>query len=263
MKKSIYDKLEDIPQADRDENNYQMCSDAGSPNNGKWVLLLDGAHPVQAKNTELLSEKAGTMKKTEHDSIVGQKDGQIAQLTNDLATAKTTSGIPAGQVAVPAEDATLLSQVKQLGDFATIKTKVDEYAVLKERDDANTRKTLLTDAANAHGLNPDAFVSLAELHKIAEKLEMREVPDPKKPAEKVKHFFVKGKDAVGADTAVVLSDYVKTDDNFKPFLPSLTTTDKSTVKVPKTGHGEPVKEGSPASNYINRTYGRREKAKQE
>lgn len=259
MKKSVYEKLEDIPQIDRDENNYQLCSDAGSPNNGKWVLLLDGAHPVQMKNTELLSEKAGLIKRTEHDSLVQQKDTEISRLSNELQAAKTNSGIPAGQVAVPAEDATLLTQVKQLGEFKDIKAKVDEYTVLKQKDEANTRKTLLTEAANAHGFNPDAFVSLAELKNLAPTLEMREVPDPKKPAEKVRHYFVKHKDANGADASTLLTDYVNNTDDFKPFLPSLTSvSEKPKVRIPNQGGGDPPKETSAAKNYINSRYKRPE-----
>lgn len=257
MKKSVYDKLEDIPQIDRDENNYQLCSDAGSPNNGKWVLLLDGAHPVQMKNTELLSEKAGMIKKAEYDTAIKQKDTEITRLSGELTAAKSQSGLPAGQVAVPAEDAALVTQVKQLGKFEDIKAKVDEHTVLKQKDEANTRKTLLTEAATAHGFNPDAFVSLAELKNLAPVLEMREVPNPKKPEEKVKHYFVKGKDSAGADTSTLLTDFVKNSDDFKPFLPSLTTvTDKSKVRIPNNDVGTPPKDTSAAKSYINSRYKR-------
>ncbi len=256
MKKSIYEKLEDIPQPDRDENNYQLCSDAGSPNNGKWVLLLDGAHPVQAKNTELLSEKAGTVKKTEHDTLIQQKDTEITRLTTELNTAKAQQGLPAGQVAVLAADAALLTQVKQLGEFDEVKKKVDEYQTLKEKDEAVTRQTLLKEAATAHGINPDAFVSLGELHKLAEKLDKREIDDGKGKGEKVTHYFVKGKDESGGETAVVLSDFIKADANFKPFLTSLTaTSDKSNkVKIPNQSTGDVVAEKGAGRAYISSRY---------
>lgn len=260
MKKSVYDKLEDIPQADRDENNYQLCTDAGSVNNGKWVLLLDGAHPVQMKNTELLGEKA--KKETEHQTAVSQKDAEISRLNGELKTAKESSGLPAGQVAVTTEDHQLLGQVKQLGEFKDIKAKVDEYAVLKEKDEANTRKTLLTEAATAHGINPDAFVSLAEIHKLAEKLDKREIDDGKGKGGKVTHYFVKGKDANGGDTATVLSEFIKSDDNFKPFLPSLTqqVSEKQSVKIPNQNVGDPPKDASAAVSYVSRTYGPKQKS---
>ncbi len=256
MKKSVYEKLEDIPQADRDENNYALCTDAGSPNNGKYVLLLDGAHPVQAKNTELLSEKAG--KETAHQTVIAQKDAEISRVNAELQTAKTANVLPAGQVAVTLDDSNLLAQVKQLGEFAQIKAKVDEYQTLKEKDEANTRKTLLSEAATAHGLNSDAFVSLAELKNLAPNLEKREIDDGK--GTKVPHYFVKHKDAAGADASTVLSDYVKNSDDFKPFLPSLTAVqDKSKIKIPPNGIGEPPSDKGAGQSYINSRYKRPDK----
>jgi hypothetical protein len=256
MKRSIYERLEDIPQGDRDENNYQLCSDAGSPNNGKWILLLDGAHPVQMKNTELLSEKAGTVKKSEHDAAIAAKDTEITRLSSELQTTKTQLGLPAGQVAVLAADAALLTQIKQLGEFDDIKKKIDEYPTLKEKEESATRKTLLKAAAQAHGINPDAFISLAELHKLAEKLDKREIDDGKSKGDKVTHFFVKGKDENGGDTTVVLSDFIKTDVNFKPFLTSLTATADKTnkVKIPGQGAGDIVAEKGAGRAYISSKY---------
>lgn len=260
MKKSIYDKLEDIPQIDRDENNYQLCTDAGSPNNGKYVLILDGAHPVQAKNTELLVEKSqrDAAQTAAINAAVAPKETEIINLKAALTTAQTQTGLPAGQIAVPAEKVQVLNQFESLGKFEEVKAKVEEHGTLKEQTEAAMRKTLYSDAAKAHDLEPDAFTALAEQQKLHERLEMREVPDPKKPTEKVKHYFVKGKDAAGADTSTVLGDFVKADDFFKPFVASLTAKPDggNGRRIPDQGVGNPPKETSGGKVYINKAYKR-------
>jgi hypothetical protein len=258
MKKSVYDKLEDIPQIDRDENNYVLSSetDQSKPTFGKYILLLDGAHPVQAKNAELLGKES--QRETEKQQAVTQavapKDAEIQRLTGELQTAKAQPGLPAGHVAVPLEDHQILQQIKPLGDFKDVKAKIVEFDELKQKDEANTRKELFAEAAKAHGLNVEAFAPLAEQQKLHEKLEMRELPDPKKTTEKVKHYFVKGKDAAGADTSAILGDFVKTDPVFKPFIDSLTRVDKKTPRVPVQEHGETPSDSSAASAYVNKMY---------
>ncbi len=258
MKKSVYNKLEDIPQIDRDENNYVLSSetDPSKPTFGKYVLLLDGAHPVQARNTELLTkESQREAEKQQAVSLaVAPKDSEITRLSAELQTAKAQPGLPAGHIAVSLEDHQILQQIKPLGEFKDVKAKIDGFEELKKKDEANTRKELLTEAAKAHGLNPEAFVALAEVKNLAPNLEMRELPDPKKPELKVKHYFVKGKDAAGADSSTLLSDFVKTSDDFKPFLPSLTAVGKPAPRVPNQEHGELPKESSAANAYVNKMY---------
>jgi hypothetical protein len=257
MKKAIYDKLEDIPQTDRDENNYQLAADG--PNAGKYVLLIDGAHPVMVKNSQLLAKESQREieKQQAVAAAVAPKDTEIARLSTELQTAKTQTGLPAGQVAVAAEDAQILNQFKALGAFDEVKAKLDEHGTLKEQTEAITRKTLFAEAAKAHGLDPEAFATLAEQRKLHEKLEMREVPDPKKPTEKVKHYFVKAKDANNADTSVVLGEFVQNDNAFKPFINSLTVVSQgggNSRRIPEQGVGGVPKETSAAKSYINSRY---------
>lgn len=258
MKKPFYDKLEDIPQIDRDENNYQQVTTG--PNAGKYVLLIDGTHPVMVKNTELLAKESQREieKQQAVAAAVAPKDTEIARLTNELQQEKAKTGLPAGQVAVTLEDHQLLQQVKQLGEFKDIKAKVEEYATLKEQADASSRKTLFSEAAQAHGLNPDAFSALAEQQKLHEKLEMREVPDPKDTTKKVKHYFVKGKDLEGKDTSTVLGEFIESDAIFKPFVASLKASQQSgnTRRVPEQGVGNPPKDQSAAKSYVNSRYKR-------
>lgn len=254
MKKSIYEKLEDIPEADR--GDYQLCTDSGSPNLNKYVLQLDGYHPVQVKNSELLGEKQ--TREQAHQTAIQQKDAEIQRISGELQTAKSQQGLPAGQVAVSVEDSQLLTQFKGLGEFKDIKVKVDEHAALKEKDEAATRRSLLTEAARAHGFDPDAFVLLAEPKGVAEVLTSSEVDDGK--GGKVRQYFVKGKDTSGAETTTVLSDFVQNSDDFKPFLASLQAKgENGKVKIPPQRTGDPPKDKSAGESYINSTYKRPDK----
>lgn len=264
MKKSVYDKIEDIPQIDKDESNYALCTDTGSPNNGKYVLILDGVHPVQAKNTELLVEKSQreTTQQTAIQTAVAAKETEITTLKTQLATAQAQTTVPAGHVPVPAEDAQLLQNVKTLGKFEDIKAKVEEHGTLKANEELQKNRAVLTEAATAHGLNPEAFVALAEQHKLYENLEKREIDDGKGKGGKITHWFVKGKNDKQEDTSTVLGDFVKNDNNFKPFLPSLTAKNGK-VKIPTTSVGEPVEDKSAADSYLGQMYKRPDAKKDE
>lgn len=257
MKPAFYDSLDKIPEVDR--NDYKLITETGSPNFNKYVLDLDPQHPVALKNVELLGEKA-TREATQAQVVaaaVQQKDSEIQNLNVQLQAAKAQSGLPAGQVAVPAEKLQILTQYESLGKFEDVKAKVEEHGSFKEQTAAQQRKDLLTEAAKAHGFDPDAFILLAEPEKLADKIEMREVSDPKKPAEKVKHYFVKDKDAAGADTTTVLGDYVKTHDKFKPFLASLQPPTKGhSRRVPDNGVGDPPQEKAGGQAYISNVYKR-------
>lgn len=253
MKKSVYDKLEDIPQIDRDEGNYTLV-------NGKYVLLLDGTHPVQLKNTELVTKESlrETEKQNAIAAAVQPKDTEINSLKTQLATAQANTGLPAGQVAVPAEKVQVLNNFESLGKYEEVKTKVEEYGTLKEKTEAADRKDLFSTIAKANNWNEDAFAKIAEREKLHEKIEVREeVPDAKKPDEKVNRYYVKGKNpSTQADTTTIISEFVKTDGEFSPFLSSLipTTNNVNRKKLPETNVGGEVEETSAASSYISKTY---------
>jgi hypothetical protein len=249
MKKSIYLKLEDIPEADRAD--YAFVVD-------KWVLQLDGFHPVLLKNTELLTEK--TTNQALHASSIAQKDSEISRLNTELTASKQTQGVQAGTVAIPVADATLLNEYKGLGEIKDVKAKVEEHTTLKEQAETVARQKILSEAAKAHGLNSDAFIALAEPKKLNELLEPRVKADEK--GNSITEYFVKTKDAAGADIFTVLNDFVKTDDSFKPFLPSLLakSEEKEKVKIPGQKTGDPAKDASPADLYLAGAYKQPEKA---
>ena len=127
---------------------------------------------------------------------------------------------------------------------------------MKESVEANNRKTLLTEAAAAHGINAEAFIPLAEQRKLSETLIPRETADDK--GNKTKQYFVKGKNDKNEETETVLSEFVKTEDSFKPFVSSLfvKTDAKSGVKVPVQKHGDPPADKKAADSYISNTYQR-------
>jgi hypothetical protein len=249
MKKSIYNRLEDIPEADR--GDYVSNTHAGSPHFNKYILQLDGLHPVQINNAALKSEK--DQQATQHQAALLQKDTQITNLTRERDEAKTSQGLPAGQMAITTADFTLLNELKALGDPKDIKEKLEEFPKLKESVESVQRKEVLTAAAKAHGLDPDAFILLAEPKNLAASLDVREIDDGK--GGKVKHYFVKHKDANGGDAVTVLSDYVKNSDDFKPFLPSLQPiATKSGVTVPQNGVGKVAGDKTAAATYLGAAY---------
>jgi len=258
MKKPFYEKLEDVPQNDKDEANYSLCTEVGSPNFNKYVLIIDQSHPVMKKNTELLAEKSqrDAAQQTAIQAAVAPKETEITNLKTQLAQAQTQQTLPPGHVAIPADDAALLQNVKTLGKFEDIKAKVEEHGTLKEQTEAVTRKALFADVAKVHGFDPEAFAALAEQQKLHEKLEKREVPDPKKPAEKVTHYFVKDKDAAGAETSVVVGDFVSKSEFFKPFLPALQPQNSGGTrrKVPDMGVGNPPETKAAGQSYVNSRY---------
>lgn len=258
MKKAFYDKLEDIPQTDRDENNYELNQHSGSPLNGKYVLIIDQAHPVMTKNNELLQEKTtrDADKATAVNAAVSAKDTEIVRLTNELTTAKAQSVIPAGHVAVPADTLTSLTNFKALGEFDEVKKKVDEYGTMKEKDEANARKQLFSDIATAHGLDPDVFADLAEETKLHDRLEVRKTTDDKNVT--TTNYFVKGKDEKNADTETAIGSFVNTDPKFKKFEKSLILSEEARKKlpIPNQKHGDPPSDKSAADSYITSTYER-------
>lgn len=260
MKKAIFDKLEDIPEADR--GDYNLVTSQGSPNFNKYVLDLDPQHPVAIKNTELISEKSRL--EAPFVAQIQQKDAEIVRLTGEVAVAKSAPTLPAGHVAIDAAAAQFLNEVRPLGDLKTIKEKLDEHGTLKADQELQTKKEKLTEIAERNGLEPKAFVQLALVEKLdPESFETTEIADAK--GDKLKHDFVKGKDAGGAETKVAVGEYVKQSETFKPFLGSLylSEADKKKIKIPQTKVGGEVEDEDIGAAYINQTYKRPDKKEKE
>lgn len=111
MLKSKYPKLDDIPEGDR--QHYSKQGDS-------YVLQLDGEHPVQAQNTILAQEKKDEVKAANQRAATAE-----AEVTRLKTAAENQPTLPSGHVAVPADEARLLDSVKELGEGADVKAKVE------------------------------------------------------------------------------------------------------------------------------------------
>lgn len=269
MKKPIYEKLDDVPQADRDENNYELNQHAGSPHYGKYVLILDPTHPVMVKNTELVQKEntRETEKTTAVNAAVAAAvtplQADVNRLTGELNVAKSQNGLPAGQVAVPADSLVALNNYKTLGEFDAVKAKVEEHGTLKEQTEAANRKTVYTEIAEAKGMDVEVLTDLAEESKLFPNIEIKKSTDAKGVT--TTDYFVKGKDEKGTDTSTAIEVFAKSDDKFKRFEKSLflSETQRKKVVIPNQKHGESAVESAAGKSYVNRNYKRPDKKDKE
>jgi hypothetical protein len=192
MLKSVYAKLEDIPEGER--QHYKQF-------NGQYVLELDEHHPVLVNKKQLRTESSG-------------RQGTITKLTNDLAEAKART-VPEGHVVVPVADKEFIDKVKPLGSADEVKAKVTEHGDLKEKQAKADREKLLVEAAQANGFNPQAFLVLPSLPEIVVKEEADSTGN------KVKKYFAKTKTGENTFSEQALGDYVKAEESYKPLMPAL------------------------------------------
>lgn len=142
MLKSFYKTLDEIPEGDR--QHYKKIGD-------RYVLELDGEHPVQEQNKTLAEEKKTEVRTA--NQRAADAEAEVTRL-KDAATKNPT--LPAGHVAVPADEAKLLESVKELGEgddtkskIETVKTKVTEHATLKSENETLKKTELLRSVADA------------------------------------------------------------------------------------------------------------------
>lgn len=111
MLKSTYKTLDEIPEGDR--QHYKKIGD-------RYVLELDGEHPVQAQNETLAKEKKDEVKAA--NTRAATAEAEATRLKTQLETQPT---LPSGHVPVPADKAKLLDAIEELGEGADTKTKVE------------------------------------------------------------------------------------------------------------------------------------------
>lgn len=111
MLKSFYKTLDEIPEGDR--QHYKKIGD-------RYVLELDGEHPVQEQNKTLAQEKKDEVRAATTRAATAE-----AEVTRLKAAAENQPTLPSGHVAVPADEARLLDAVKELGEGADVKAKVE------------------------------------------------------------------------------------------------------------------------------------------
>lgn len=126
MLKSFYKTLDEIPEGDR--QHYKKIGD-------RYVLELDGEHPVQEQVKTITEEK-----RTE----LGKANQRAASAEAEVQTLKTQATnnptLPAGHVPVPADKAKLLDAVEAMGEgddakakIESVKTKLTAYPTLETK----------------------------------------------------------------------------------------------------------------------------------
>lgn len=142
MLKSTYSKLDEIPEGDR--QHYTKRGD-------RYVLELDGEHPVQAQVATLTQEKKDEVQKVSQRAATAE--AEVAQLKK---AAESQPTLPSGHVAVPADEAKLLESIKELGEGAdakakveSVKTKLTEHATLATENATMKKTELLRKIADA------------------------------------------------------------------------------------------------------------------
>lgn len=142
MLKSTYKTLDEIPEGDR--QHYKKIGD-------RYVLELDGEHPVQAQNTTLAEEK-----KTEVKAANTRAATAEAEVERLKTAAQNNPTLPSGHVPVPADKAKLLDAIEELGEGAdtkakveSVKTKLTEHASLATENATLKKAGLLRQVADS------------------------------------------------------------------------------------------------------------------
>lgn len=191
MLKPKYDREDQIP-----ENlKGAYVADAKT---GTWVLdELDAEHPVVAKRDELLAEN------TRYKGLNTKLQNEKAQLES--------KAIPEGHVAVKAEDAPIIEQVKTLNipvkELGTLKEENDRFK--RQETETNARNLRLAAAEKLGYTNADAFAHLAKDLDIVQEGDA--------------HFVNVKNDKGEVEKKPLTTEFVESSETFKPFLSSLTT----------------------------------------
>lgn len=145
MLKSFYKTLDEIAEGDR--QHYKKIGD-------RYVLELDGEHPVQAQVTTITEEKRTELAKVNQRAAMAE--AEVQTLKTQAANNPT---LPAGHVPVPADRAKLLDDIEQLGEGAdtkakveSVKTRLTEHATLST-ENATLKKTEQLRKVADSGLN--------------------------------------------------------------------------------------------------------------
>lgn len=256
MLKSTYKTLDEIPEGDR--QHYKKIGD-------RYVLELDGEHPVQEQNKTLAEEKKTEVRTANQRAADAEAE---AQRLKDAASKNPT--LPSGHVPVPADKAKLLDSVEALGEgdnptakIESVKAKVTEHATLKTENETLKKTELLRSVADAGigGKKLKASV-LQTLDQQAggltyEERDVSVTKDGKTTTEKA--WQVKD-----GNKWVTLSEY--SDAHWKDFAPALTAdapAAQSGTRVPGQTASDPGQSTSIYSRIREEQKAKQEKAQQE
>lgn len=184
MLPSVINSLEDAAEGDR--QHYAVCMKVGSKNHGKFTLQLDGKHPVQVKNAELVTE---------------------VNKIPDLKTRLEAKAIPEGKIAADPNVVELGEAVVGLGlkskkDISDLKTRAEtaEGKLQKEETDKLNRRV-----AAAAGKNAEAWAE----HVAAKGLQFLETTVKDDKGNDAAAITVVSKGENGAEIQTPLKDYVE------------------------------------------------------
>lgn len=189
MLPSIIEKLEDAEELDR--KHYERVSETGSPNYGKYRLQLDGKHPVQLKNTELLTS-------------VSTLTGEVQKIGAEK-TKLELKVLPDGKIAAD-------PSVVELGETAFalgLKTKKDVEGLKTRAETAEQKlnreaeEKLNAEVAAAIGKNPSAWAE----HVTARGLTFKKTTVKDDAGNEVTNYTVVSKGDDGKDVETPLKDY--------------------------------------------------------
>jgi hypothetical protein len=242
MLKSTYKTLDEIPEGDR--QHYKKIGD-------RYVLELDGEHPVQAQNSTLAQEKKDEVKAANQRAATAEAETQRLR-----AAAENQPTLPSGHVAVPADEAKLLDSVKELGEGAdtkarveNVKTKLTEHVTLKTENETLKKTEMLRRVADSGIAGKKLKVSVLEtLDKNAggltyEERDVSATKDGKTTTEKAWHV----KDG---NKWVLLSEY--SDTHWKDFGPVLMADAPSQPTGTRVPGQLPSNQGGGAPNVYSR-----------
>jgi hypothetical protein len=142
MLKSIYSKLDEIPEGDR--QHYKKIAD-------RYVLELDGEHPVQEQVKTITEEKRAELAKVNQRAATAE--AEVQTLKTQAANNPT---LPSGHVPIPADKAKLLETIEELGEGAdtkakveNVKTKLTNYPTLETKVAGLEKAKLLRQVADS------------------------------------------------------------------------------------------------------------------
>jgi hypothetical protein len=210
--KSFYKTLDEIPEGDR--QHYKKIGD-------RYVLELDGEHPVQEQVKTITEEKRTELARVNQRAATAEAEAQMLK-----TQAASNPTLPSGHVPIPADRAKLLDVIEEIGEGADLKAKVEDVKTkvtahkdLTTKVSALEKAELLRKVADT-GLNGKKLkVSVLEtLDKNAggltyEERDVSVTKDGKTTTEKAWHVKDNNK-------WVPLSEY--SDAHWKDFGPSLT-----------------------------------------
>ena len=203
---------------------------------GMMVINFDDSvalatNPALASNNAALKAEKTEIKKKYDDLVTST--GTISTELNELRT-KVATGANISQAelaivtALKGIDGTPDEIKKMIEEYPTLKGTISQFAV-----EAENRKI-----AEAMGWKPNVFSDLRNHPEKSKDLKF-EIVGVEKDGKPTNQVHVTFKDVSGIEKKVELSEFVKTNDSWSPFLPALQTAENTGATwLPQSGAGD-------------------------